>query len=46
VSFVSHDREFISSLATRILDIKDGKVIDYPGTLKDYEAWKQKEGIR
>lgn len=40
VIFVSHDREFISSLATRILDIRDGEIFDYPGTLKEYEAWK------
>ena len=40
VVFVSHDREFIRSLATRILDIHDGKIIDYPGTLEEYEAWK------
>lgn len=45
VIFVSHDREFISSLATRVIEIRDGKVIDYPGTLKEYEAWKQKQGI-
>lgn len=27
--FVSHDREFVSSLATRIIDIKDKKVINF-----------------
>ena len=43
VVFVSHDREFISSLATRILDIRDGKIYDYPGTLKEYEAWKAQQ---
>ncbi|MEX2607150.1 MAG: ATP-binding cassette domain-containing protein, partial [Kiritimatiellia bacterium] len=44
VVFVSHDREFIVSLATRIWDIRDGQIIDYPGTLKEYEAWKSKQG--
>ncbi len=34
--FVSHDREFVSSLATRILEIKDGKVIDFTGNYEDY----------
>lgn len=35
--FVSHDREFVSSLATRIFDVKgDGRVIDYRGTYDDY----------
>ena len=35
--FVSHDREFVSSLATRILEIRlDGTVVDYPGTYEEY----------
>jgi ATPase subunit of ABC transporter with duplicated ATPase domains len=35
--FVSHDREFVASLATRILEIKiDGSVIDYRGTYDEY----------
>lgn len=34
--FVSHDREFVSSLATRILEIKDGTIIDFQGTYEDY----------
>ena len=37
--FVSHDREFVSSLATRILEIRpDGKVVNYPGTYEEYLA--------
>lgn len=37
--FVSHDREFVSSLATRIFDVKgDGRVIDYRGTYDEYLA--------
>lgn len=35
--FVSHDREFVSALATRIIEIKnDGKVIDFSGNYDDY----------
>ncbi|MBL8397051.1 MAG: ABC-F family ATPase [Candidatus Accumulibacter sp.] len=35
--FVSHDREFVSSLATRILEIRlDGKVVNYPGNYEEY----------
>ena len=34
--FVSHDREFVSSLATRIIDIKDKKLIDFQGSLDEY----------
>ncbi|MDB5798513.1 MAG: family ATPase [Paucimonas sp.] len=34
--FVSHDREFVSSLASRIIEIKDGEVIDFHGGYEDY----------
>lgn len=36
--FVSHDREFVSSLATRILIVKDGEVIDFRGSYDEYLA--------
>ena len=36
--FVSHDREFVSSLATRVVEIKDQQVIDYQGTYDEYLA--------
>lgn len=41
VIFVSHDREFVSSLATRILEIYDGQVLDFNGT---YDEYLEKEG--
>ncbi|MEC6823955.1 ABC-F family ATPase [Photobacterium sp. NCIMB 13483] len=34
--FVSHDREFVSSLATRIIDIRDKKVVNFHGTFDEY----------
>jgi ATPase subunit of ABC transporter with duplicated ATPase domains len=35
--FVSHDREFVSALANRILEVKmDGSVVDYSGTYEEY----------
>jgi len=34
--FVSHDREFVSSLATRVLEIKDQQIIDFQGTFNEY----------
>ena len=34
--FVSHDRQFVSSLANRIIDIKDKTLIDFDGTLDEY----------
>jgi len=37
--FVSHDREFVSSLATRIIEIKlDGQITDYRGSYEEYLA--------
>ncbi len=34
--FVSHDREFVSSLATRIIEIKAGDITDFSGSYEDY----------
>ena len=34
--FVSHDREFVSSLATSIIEIKDRQVIHFDGTYDEY----------
>lgn len=43
--FVSHDREFVSGLATRILEIQhDGQVVDYAGGYDDYLASRGIEG--
>ena len=36
--FVSHDREFVSSLATRVIEIKDQKLVDFQGTYEEYLA--------
>jgi ATPase subunit of ABC transporter with duplicated ATPase domains len=36
--FVSHDREFVSSLATRILEIKEDGIVDFQGNYEDYLA--------
>ncbi|HWV19056.1 MAG TPA: ABC-F family ATPase [Rhodocyclaceae bacterium] len=41
--FVSHDREFVSSLATRIIEVKaGGQIVDYRGT---YEEYLSSQGI-
>ena len=39
--FVSHDRQFVSSVATRIWEIKDGQVIDFRGNYSEYLASKE-----
>jgi ATPase subunit of ABC transporter with duplicated ATPase domains len=36
--FVSHDREFVSSIATRILEIKPNEIVDFTGNYEDYLA--------
>jgi ATPase subunit of ABC transporter with duplicated ATPase domains len=34
--FVSHDREFVSSLANRVIEIKENEVVDFRGNYEDY----------
>ncbi|HIP93823.1 MAG TPA: ABC-F family ATPase, partial [Leucothrix sp.] len=34
--FVSHDREFVSSLATRIIEMTPKGIIQYTGTYEEY----------
>jgi ATPase subunit of ABC transporter with duplicated ATPase domains len=36
--FVSHDRQFVSSLANRIIEIKANNIIDFSGSYDDYLA--------
>lgn len=36
--FVSHDREFVSSLATRIVEIKNHRLIDFQGNYDEFLA--------
>ena len=38
VIFVSHDREFVSSLATRVVEIKDKQAINFQGSYDEYLA--------
>ena len=40
--FVSHDREFVSSLATRVLEITPTEIIDFRGT---YDEYLQSRGL-
>lgn len=40
--FVSHDREFVSSLATRIIDMENDGLVDFRGS---YEEYLQSKGI-
>ena len=40
--FVSHDREFVSSLATRIIDMRVDGIVDFRGT---YDEYLQSQGV-
>jgi ATP-binding cassette subfamily F protein 3 len=41
VVFVSHDRDFIDRLATRVLAVEDGAVTSHEGNYEDYLRWKE-----
>ncbi|MBR0143302.1 MAG: ABC-F family ATP-binding cassette domain-containing protein [Clostridia bacterium] len=41
--FVSHDRYFINRFATRILELHDGELSDFPGTFMEYTAYLEKK---
>jgi len=42
IILVSHDREFVSSVATRILELKPDGIVDYSG---DYEEYLNSQGL-
>jgi len=42
--FVSHDREFVSSLANRVIEIKDHTLVDFQGTYDEYLASQLQTG--
>jgi ATP-binding cassette, subfamily F, member 3 len=41
--FVSHDRYFVERLATRIVEIADGRAVLYPGTYTEF-LWAKENG--
>jgi len=43
--FVSHDREFVSSLATRIIELTPEGVVDFSGTYEDYLSSQSEEKL-
>ena len=36
VFFVTHDREFVSSIATRVFELRKNEIMDYSGNYEDY----------
>ena len=45
ILFVSHDRWFISQLATRVIEITADGILDYPGTYDQFVEWSQARNI-
>jgi ATP-binding cassette, subfamily F, member 3 len=43
VIFVSHDRYFLDRLATKMLEVKDGGVVIYPGNFAEYMRDKEEQ---
>ncbi len=43
VFFISHDRTFVRTLATHILDIKNGFISRYPGTYEEYVYFLERQ---
>lgn len=42
VIFVSHDRTFISKVATKIMEIKNKEIIHFEGSYEDYQQYEPK----
>jgi len=45
VVFVSHDRDFIDKLATRVLEVEGGTVTSHEGNYEDYRRWKEAQTV-
>ncbi len=43
ILFITHDRRFLDTLATRIIELDRGQVTDWPGDYKTYLARRQAE---
>jgi len=43
ILFITHDRRFLQTLATRIIELDRGRITDWPGDYKTYLARRQAE---
>jgi ATP-binding cassette subfamily F protein 3 len=39
---VSHDRYFLKGLVNKVMEMRDGQLITYPGTFEEFLAWKER----
>jgi ATP-binding cassette subfamily F protein 3 len=44
IIFISHDPTFLSRMATRVVEIEDGRALDYPGDYA-YYLWKCEQAL-
>jgi ATP-binding cassette, subfamily F, member 3 len=44
IIFISHDPVFLTRMATRVVEIDDGRALDYPGDYA-YYLWKQEQEL-
>jgi ATP-binding cassette subfamily F protein 3 len=44
IVFISHDPVFLTRMATRVVEIEDGRALDYPGDYA-YYLWKQEQEL-
>ncbi len=40
---VSHDRYFLKGLVTKVLEMRDGQLIVYPGSFDEFLQWKERQ---
>jgi len=40
---ISHDRQFLAGLATRVVEVKDGRLREFPGNYSDYKRALEEE---
>jgi len=45
VVIVSHDRSFLDSLVTRVLELREGRVTDYPGNYTEFIAHRSAQPL-
>ncbi len=38
----SHDRYFLKGLVTKVMELRDGQLVIYPGTFEEFLAWKER----
>jgi ATP-binding cassette, subfamily F, member 3 len=44
IIFISHDPVFLTRMATRVVEVEDGRALDYPGDYT-YYLWKQEQEL-